>query len=262
MATGTKAPAPDPERVGGLAWVRRKQGALTGAERRRLLAAIAMGQAENLIGRVRLALGRFPAGAAEIDVRTFTPPDSALAREAELACDEQPELLTGHCYRTWMFGLALATLDRVALDREMFYCAALVHDFGITPPVASSDFTLRSAERALTCADRAGLDADGADVIADAICCHTTPGVSVERDGALACYTQWGAMVDGAGLRIWDIEPANVKEVLGRHPRGPGFKRDFAELFTREARAVPDGRFALLARCGVPLAVRLAPFHD
>jgi hypothetical protein len=46
---------------------------LTGAERRRLLAAIAMGQAENLIGRVRLALGRFPAGAAEIDVRTFTP---------------------------------------------------------------------------------------------------------------------------------------------------------------------------------------------
>jgi hypothetical protein len=161
-----------------------------------------------------------------------------------------------------MFGLALAALDRAALDPEMFYCAALVHDFGITPPVAGSDFTIRSSERALVCAEKAGVDPEKAELIADAICCHTTPGVSVERDGALACYTQWGAMVDGAGLRMWDIEPANVEEVLRRHPRGPGFKRDFAEVFTSEARAVPAGRFALLARCGVPLAVRLAPFRD
>jgi hypothetical protein len=27
-----------------------------------------------------------------------------------------------------------------------------------------------------------------------------------------------------------------------------------------EARAVPGGRFELLVRCGVPLAVRMAPF--
>jgi len=254
------ASAPDPERLGGLAWTRRTQGSLTRAERRRLLAAIAAGQAENLLGRVRLALGRAPPGAAEIDVRDFSPPDSLLAHEAEQACREQPQFIAAHCYRTWMFGLALAALDRVALDRELFYCAALVHDHGITPPVARSDFTIRSAERALACARGAGVDAGQAELIADGICAHTTPGVTVERDGALACYVQWGAMVDGADLRAWDITPANIGEVLARHPRGAGFKRAFADVFRAEARAVSGGRFALLARCGVPLAVRLAPF--
>ena len=53
---------PDPERLGGLAWTRRSGGRLTGAERRRLLAEIAKGQAENLIGRAKLALGHFASG--------------------------------------------------------------------------------------------------------------------------------------------------------------------------------------------------------
>ena len=47
---------------------------------------------------------------------------------------------------------------------------------------------------------------------------------TVERDGELGCYLQWGAMVDGAGLRIWDVAPANVTEVLRRYPR-VDFKR-------------------------------------
>jgi hypothetical protein len=31
-------------------------------------------------------------------------------------------------------------------------------------------------------------------------------------------------MVDGAGLRLWDISKANVEVVLRDHPRGDGFK--------------------------------------
>jgi hypothetical protein len=88
---------------------------------------------------------------------------------------------------------------------------------------------------------------------------HTTPGVSLDADGPLGCYLQWGAMVDGAGLRMWDVAPANVSEVLRRHPRGD-FKRELVELMRAEAAAVPAGRFGLLVRCGVPLAVRMAPF--
>ena len=56
---------PDPERLGGLAWTRRTRGALTRAERRRLIAALARAQAENLAGRIKLALGRLPAGAED-----------------------------------------------------------------------------------------------------------------------------------------------------------------------------------------------------
>jgi hypothetical protein len=253
---------PDPTRLGGLEWVRRTGGTLTAAERRRLIGAVVQGQAVNVVGRVKLALGRLPAGASSIDVRDFEPPDSRLAREAEAACAEQPDLIAAHSYRTWMWGMALAVLDRESLDRELFYCAALVHDWGATGPVAGQDFTIRGAERALACAEAAGIEGARADLIADGICCHTTPGATVERDGPIAYYVQYGAMVDGAGLRAWDIAPNNIAEVLRRHPRGPEFKRGLSDTIRGEARAVPGGRFALLRRCGMLLAVRMAPFDS
>ena len=68
-------------------------------------------------------------------------------------------------------------------------------------------------------------------------------------------------MVDGAGLRIWDIAPSNVDETVRRHPR-VDFTRQLLGLIRAEAAAVPHGRFALLAKCGLPLAVRMAPFAD
>src|SRR6201993_5097459 len=76
---------PNPNRLGGLEWARRTRGKLTAAERRRLLGAIAVSQAVNVFGRVKLALGRLPDGASSIDVSDFQPPDSRLAREAEAA---------------------------------------------------------------------------------------------------------------------------------------------------------------------------------
>ena len=253
---------PDPNRLGGLEWVRRTRGTLTPAERRRLIGAIAVSQVVNIAGRLKLALGRLPEGASSIDVRDFEPPDSRLAREAEAACAEQSDLIAAHSYRTWMWGMALATLDRERLDRELFYCAALVHDWGATAPVPGEDFTIRGAERALACAQAAGIDPARADLIADGICCHTTPGATVKRDGAIAYYVQCGAMVDGGGLRAWDVAPHNIAEVLRRHPRGPAFKRGLSDTIRAEARAVPGGRFGLLRRCGMTLAVRMAPFDS
>jgi hypothetical protein len=224
-----------------------------------LLAAIALGQWENLLGRAKLALERLPAGASDVDLDTFTVPDSRFAQEAELACAGLPAALAGHSYRTWLFGRALAAVDRRELDVELFYCGSLLHDYGIAQPTSGRDFTLASAERTFACATTGGVDAERAEVLADAICVHTTPGVAVDRDGELGCYLQWGAMVDGAGLRIWDVAPATVDEVLRRYPRAD-FKAKLIAMMRAEATAVPHGRFGLLVRCGLPLAVRLAPF--
>jgi hypothetical protein len=102
---------PDPQRLGGLAWARRTGGQLSATERRRLLAAIALGQWENVLGRAKLALGRLPPRAAAVDLETFIVPDSSFAREAEQACAELPSALAGHSYRTWLFGSALAVVD-------------------------------------------------------------------------------------------------------------------------------------------------------
>ena len=252
---------PDPRRLGGFAWVSRTGGKLSRAERRRLLAAIALGQWENALGRIKLALGRLPAAAVCVDLNTFAVPDSRFAREAEQACAELPAALEGHSYRTWLFGRALAGVDGNTLDDELFYCGALLHDYGIVNPTADRDFTLGSVERMRSCANAAGVPDERADLLADGICVHTTPGVKVETDGVMGCYLQWGAMVDGAGLRIWDIAPHNVEEVLRRYPRGD-FKRELVAMMRAEAAAVPAGRFRLLVRCGLPLAVRMAPFNS
>ncbi|MGO9929088.1 MAG: hypothetical protein ACLPLP_24035 [Mycobacterium sp.] len=147
------------------------------------------------------------------------------------------------------------------MDDELFYCGALLHDYGITRPTGNRDFTLGSVDRMLSCAKAAGLADERADLLADGICVHTTPGVKLEDDGTIGCYLQWGAMVDGAGLRIWDIAPGNVAEVLRRYPRGD-FKRELVGMMRAEATAVPAGRFGLLVRCGLPLAVRMAPFDS
>ena len=87
--------APDPQRLGGIGWARRTRGSLTGAERRRLIAEVTKAQASNMAGRVKLALGRLPAGAAALDLQDFAPPDSALAREAEEVCREQSPAVAG-----------------------------------------------------------------------------------------------------------------------------------------------------------------------
>lgn len=251
--------APDPQRLGGLAWARHSGGRLSGKERRRLLAAIALGQWENAVGRAKVALGRIPAAAASVDLDTFQVPDSRFARESEQACAELPPALEGHSYRTWLFGRALAVVDENTMDDELFYCGALLHDYGIVNPTANRDFTLGSVDRTMVCANAAEVDGQRAELLADGICVHTTPGVRVETDGPIGCYLQWGAMVDGAGLRIWDVTPTTVQKVLHRYPRGE-FKRELIGMLRAEAAAVPGGRFGLLVRCGLPLAVRMAPF--
>ena len=108
----TATDRPDPGRLGGLAWTRRTGGRLTRRERARLLAAIGRGQWENVLGRTKLALGWLPPGAANVDLDTFAVPDSRFARQAEDACAELPPGLIGHSYRTWLFGNALAAVDR------------------------------------------------------------------------------------------------------------------------------------------------------
>lgn len=252
-------PTPDPDRLGGIAWTRRTRGALTSRERRRLLGETVRGQAAYLAGRLKLATGRIAPGAADISVTDFSPPDSAFARSAEEACREQTPGVFGHSHRTWLYGAALAALDRNEVDAERFYVASLLHDHGIVRPVVGEDFTVRSAERAVRCGKESGATAGALESIADAITVHATPGATIERDGALGFYVQAGAMLDLGGLRAEDVSDAFREETGRLHPR-TGVTAEIASMIRDEARAVPDGRFALLHRCGVVPLIKLAPF--
>src|SRR5690242_16604632 len=119
-------PTPDLDRFGGVRWVRRTKGALTAREKRRLMGAVVATQGAYIIGRIKLATGRVPTGAAVLDdPELLAPPDSAWARAAQAACREQQAETIGHSYRTWAFGRALAALDGADVDAELLYTAAL-----------------------------------------------------------------------------------------------------------------------------------------
>ena len=250
--------SPDPNRVGGLEWARRSGGNLTRRERARLLGAIAAGQVDFVLGRIKQATGRLPDGAESVDAAALRPPDSALAREAEKACAEQGDSIIGHSYRTWLYGTALAHVDHAELDQELFYAAALVHDHGIEHIREGRCFTVASADRALALARAANISQSDAEHIADAITVHATPGATIERDGATGTYVQQGAVADLAGVRRWDISPGNREAIVARHPRG-AVKEDIKRLVTAESKAVPGGRFALLRRCGFLVVVGMDP---
>jgi hypothetical protein len=177
---------------------------------------------------------------------------------AEEAAEEQSGHVKGHGYRTWAFGSGLATLDRNELDPEVFYAAALLHDYGVAEAVPGEDFVLRSATRAERCVDDAGLGEPIAVAIADSISIHSTAGITVETDGPAGFYVGAGAALDLAGLRCGDLPRSYFAGVHATHPRD-GATRAFIDHIAAEGRANPDGRFAQLRRCGFTMLLRANP---
>lgn len=243
----------DDPHFGGYGWVQRSGGSITAQERRRLIGAILRSQAEATLGRLQLALGRRPDTTA-----IPTPPDSALARDAEEAARQQSAGLLGHSQRTWAFGRALAQFDRAAgLDEELFYTSCLLHDVGLMAPVAGEDFTIRSAATATSIA-APHCSSEEILTIQDAIVAHVNPGASVETDGIHGFYVQAGAACDLGGFRLQQLSADYVNDVVARHPRH-GLNDDIGPRLKAEARAVPDGRYALLDKVGFELVIRFAP---
>jgi len=238
---------PDPDRLGGWHWVNRTKGRLRRGEQVRLSGHVALGQLQRA-----LALVRRPAG-ADVDIATPEQPDSALASRAHEALMDVSPAIVGHSIRTWLYGSALAALDRCQADPELLYVASLLHDVGLMRAVTGEDFTIRSGRAALACGTPEGEDAR-LEEIADAIAIHAQPGITVEADGATGFYVQAGALLDLVGLRARELPRSFRDSVLAQHDRS-GLKQDIVPRIRSEARAVPHGRFALLRRWGFTQAI-------
>lgn len=235
-------------------WACETGGALTPKQRRGLLPKIARSYGAFLAGTVTLPWRRHRAPEPPAAVY----PDSKLTQIADEAAREQPAPIAEHGYRTWIFGNALAHVDAMPLDPELFYIGALLHDAGMVEAVAGEDFTIRSAERAMTTLDTVEQDPtpERRTSLADAIVAHISPGLTAEDD-PMASYIQAGAILDLVGMRLWDLPQPFVREVYARHPQ-TGLRTLIRDLIESEARAVPAGRFALLAATGFRSAVRMA----
>ena len=67
-------------------------------------------------------------------------------------------------------------------------------------------------------------------------------------------------MFDLTGLRLGDLTRAYRDDVIAAHPRD-GVTAGISAMIRAEASANPDGRFALLTRCGLPMLLRLNPIR-
>ncbi|MCE5291728.1 MAG: hypothetical protein LLG14_21165 [Nocardiaceae bacterium] len=233
------------------AWACETGGRLTVAQKATVRAGIRAGYVDIARGLAGRLFHRPPA----VDVEA--PPDSRLTRTAVEAAAEQLPAIVGHGYRTWMLGSALASADRQNVDAELLYVTSLLHDSGMMREVAGQDFTVRSAELLLDVFARAGEPETRGLLAADAAVAHASPGLSV-ADDPVGFYVQAGAMADLAGLRMWDLPGGLLARAYREHPAA-GVHQSIPTLIRREARDVPDGRFALLRRAGMDRIVQASP---
>src|SRR3954451_20516874 len=249
------------EAIGSIEWTERTGGVLTARECLTLAGPLLRGELGILAGRVAMVLRMHSGRRSSVDPASLAPPDSALARDADVAAqDLLTPALRNHSSRAYTWGAAIAALHGIEFDRELLYLAAMFHDTGIPSPVPEVDFTVRSAALAREFADSHDVPADSRELVANTIAMHCTPGVGLEA-GAEAHLLAAGAGVDVFGLRSNEIPDAVRQRVIQQYPR-LGFKREFAGLLRAEAKQVPRGRAWYLHRFAVSdVSIRLAPFR-
>jgi hypothetical protein len=245
-----------------MTWSSRTSGHLSAAERRALLRPLARAHLSNVVGRTAMLLRLNSGRRAQLPARALLAPSSALTRAAEQQAQQRlsPALLN-HSYRCYLFGVAVAALEQIDVDRELLFAAAMLHDTGLSAPTPGVDFTIASARLARDVAEAVGLSTAATEVMRSAITLHHSPGVTPD-DGPVAYLMSAGAAVDVLGLNSWKLPTDLLRSAVAERPRC-GFKREFRSLWAAEAVANPQGRARLLRKYGAfDLAVRLAPFPE
>ncbi len=155
-----------------------------------------------------------------------------------------PRWLRAHSVRAYLWAAALADRESLAIDRRILWCAALLHDVGLTRLGRNTMcFEVEGAELARRLLERHGMAADAADRVAIAIILHMQPGVTI-ADGAEALLLDrsTGLDVRGDGYELVEGVRAGVMEAFSRGD----FDRRFLEAIRREASERPGCQSARL----------------
>jgi hypothetical protein len=174
----------------------------------------------------------------------ITIPDSPLAVEAtELIRETTNPLIFHHSRRVFLFGSLQARALGITPDPELLYVAALFHDAGLVPPYRSDDqrFELDGADQARAFLLDHGYSEADAQTVWIAIALHTTPEVPYKLAPEIAATTA-GVETDVLGLRLANLQQAEIDDVTSAHPR-PDFKRQILQAFTDGFKHRPDTTF-------------------
>lgn len=131
----------------------------------------------------------------------------------------------------------------------MLFVSAMLHDLGLTEYLGGQGpFEQRGAAAAESWLLTHGWPETRAALVAKAIRMHLEVGRAGKERPEVALL-HFGAADDVTGMRLEDIHPHTVEEVLDAHPRA-GFKQFFADKVRSEARANPASATASLCRWG------------
>src|ERR1700709_2284650 len=120
-------------------WATRTGGNLSPQEYRHLVGVLLRDLPNAFAARLGYRLGK--RGTGRTDLVGLPVPDSTLARRAEeFAQQELSTHVLAHSYRTYFFGKVLAAHDSVAVDDEVVYLAALLHDLHLENPTPERCF--------------------------------------------------------------------------------------------------------------------------
>lgn len=198
-----------------------------------------------------------------IPARAIVHPDSAVAVEAaNLLRSEAPTVLAAHSHRAYLFGSLLGTRDGLDWDPELLFVAAMLHDLGLTEFIGGEGpFEQRGADAADSWLRTRGWPEERAEVVAKAIRMHLDVG-RAGKDRPEVALLHFGTAADVTGMRLEDIHPETVAEVIDAYPR-QGFKQFFADKIRAEAKSQPRSATAALCRWGqFPWRITHSPFPE
>src|SRR5436190_17922688 len=100
--------------IGSIGWTERTGGVLTARECLTLGRPLLRGELSILAGRLAMALRMHSGRRSSIDPASLAPPDSALARDAEVvAHDLLTPTILNHSSRSYTWGAAVAALHGI-----------------------------------------------------------------------------------------------------------------------------------------------------
>jgi hypothetical protein len=194
------------------------------------------------------------------DLRASPLPDTPAAAAAEhyLYAISSPAMVR-HCKRCYLFGKALAEKAGAKPDLEALYVGCLFHDLGLELIFEGPDdfetIGSREAERFLIARGHDQL----AQQVSAAIELHTSVETANDPRPEVA-FLHMGAMVDVTGMRIDQIEPRLIQQVVAEYPRD-GTKALLVAMLKHQIDTKPQSRIGRIAtQVDVLKFVASAPF--
>lgn len=196
--------------------------------------------------------------------RLAPAPDTDLCKNAELlAISVYSSAVLGHVYRCWSWATLIAEHEGLPFDPEALYCAALLHDIGLTAAHAPEDgcgcFAVSGARDSAGLLAAWGAPDETIELVAKAIALHMDARAAKGAANEVALLHD-AAFLDVAGSGVRRTTPEDRAAVLAAYPR-TDFASEFLRAFRQEAKRRPRSRAALSYRLGAPIAVRLNPLE-